>query len=158
MMIAARRLKVQEIVEAADISHGSMVLIMNVHLGKNKLCTRWVPRSLTSKNCLVLFRQLFWMLRVLSRLHKCVVAIGKFKFSDLGNELILRSPYYPDLAPSDYFLLPKAQVKRTPIWTTIWRKSKLDRRWTKCTMHKEKCVKKIYLCLFDIQSCANFHN
>ncbi|CAK1588256.1 unnamed protein product [Parnassius mnemosyne] len=47
MVLADQRLKVQEIVEAVGISHGSKVSILNDHLGMRKLSTRWVPRLLT---------------------------------------------------------------------------------------------------------------
>ena len=42
-----RRLKLREIVEAIGISHGSVVSILNDHLGMKKLSARWVPRLLT---------------------------------------------------------------------------------------------------------------
>jgi histone-lysine N-methyltransferase SETMAR len=47
MVLADRRLKVREIVEAIGISHGSVVSILNDHLGMRKLSARWVPRLLT---------------------------------------------------------------------------------------------------------------
>ncbi|CAK1604048.1 unnamed protein product [Parnassius mnemosyne] len=47
MVLADRRLKVQEIVEAVGISRGSVVSILNNHLGMRKLSARWVPRLLT---------------------------------------------------------------------------------------------------------------
>ena len=47
MVLADRRLKVREIVEAIGISHGSVVSIMKDHLGMKKLSARWVPRLLT---------------------------------------------------------------------------------------------------------------
>ena len=67
MVSADWRLKVQEIVEAKDISHGSMLSILNDQLGMRKLFTRWVPclltidhknpnRVTTSKECLALFK------------------------------------------------------------------------------------------------------
>ena len=47
MVLADRRLKVREIVEVIGISHGSVVSILNDHLGMRKLSARWVPRLLT---------------------------------------------------------------------------------------------------------------
>ena len=46
MVLADRRLKSRKIVEAIGISHGSVVSIMEDHLGMKKLSTRWVPRLL----------------------------------------------------------------------------------------------------------------
>ncbi|XP_022822885.1 histone-lysine N-methyltransferase SETMAR-like [Spodoptera litura] len=67
MVLADRRLKVREIVEAIGISHGSVVSILNDHLGMRKLSARWVPRLLTiddkrkrvtiSQKCLALFNR-----------------------------------------------------------------------------------------------------
>lgn len=67
MVLADRRLKVREIVEAIGISHGSVVSILNDHLGMRKLSARWVPRLLTidhkrnrvtiSQECLALFNR-----------------------------------------------------------------------------------------------------
>ena len=45
MVLADLRLKVREIVEAIDISHGSVVSILKDHLGMKKLSARWVPQS-----------------------------------------------------------------------------------------------------------------
>ncbi|QQP51330.1 Mariner transposase [Caligus rogercresseyi] len=47
MVLADRRLKVREIVEAIGISHGSVVSILKDHLAMKKLSARWVPRLLT---------------------------------------------------------------------------------------------------------------
>ena len=47
MVLADRRLKVREIVEAIGISHGSVVSILKDHLGMKKLSARWVPGLLT---------------------------------------------------------------------------------------------------------------
>ena len=67
MVLADRRLKVREIVEAIGISHGSVVSILSDHLGMRKLSARWVPRLLTidhkrnrvtvSQECLALFNR-----------------------------------------------------------------------------------------------------
>ena len=67
MVLADRRLKVREIVEAIGISHGSVVSILKDHLGMKKLSARWVPRLLTidhkrnrvttSIECLALFNR-----------------------------------------------------------------------------------------------------
>ena len=46
-MIWCWRLKVQEIVEAIGISHGSVASILNDHLGMRKLSARWVSRLFT---------------------------------------------------------------------------------------------------------------
>ena len=65
--MANQRLKVSEIVEIVGISHGSVVSILNDHLGMRKLSTKRVPclltidhkcnRVNTSKECLVLFKR-----------------------------------------------------------------------------------------------------
>ena len=47
MVLSDRRFKVREIVEAIGISHGSVVSILNDHLGMRKLFARWVPCLLT---------------------------------------------------------------------------------------------------------------
>ena len=67
MVWADRRLKVQEIVEAIGMSHGSENSILKDHLGMKKLSGRWVPRLLTidhkrnrvttSIECLALFNR-----------------------------------------------------------------------------------------------------
>lgn len=46
MVLAHWRLKVRKIVEALEISHGSVVSILNDHSGMRKLSARWVPRFL----------------------------------------------------------------------------------------------------------------
>ena len=65
MVLAERRLKVREIVEAISILHGSVVSNLKDHLGMKNLSARWVPRLLTivhkrnrvttSLECLALF-------------------------------------------------------------------------------------------------------
>lgn len=67
MVLADRRVKVREIVDAIGISYGSVVSILNDQLGLRKLSARWVPRLLsidhkrnrvtTSKDCLELFNR-----------------------------------------------------------------------------------------------------
>ena len=64
VVLADRRLKVRQIVEAIGISHGSVDSILKDHLGMKK---RWVPRLLTidykcnrlttSIECLALFNR-----------------------------------------------------------------------------------------------------
>lgn len=48
MVLKDRRLKVRDIEEACNISHGSVVTILHEHLHMKKLAARWVPRSLTN--------------------------------------------------------------------------------------------------------------
>ena len=65
MVLADRRVKVREIVDAIGISYGSVVSILNDQQGLRKLSAKWVPRLLsidhkrkrvtTSKDCLELF-------------------------------------------------------------------------------------------------------
>ena len=66
MVLADRRLKVREIVEAIGILHGLVISILKDHLGMKNLSARWVPRLLTihykrnrvtSIECLVLFNR-----------------------------------------------------------------------------------------------------
>ena len=62
-----RRVKVRELVEATDISHGTVISILYEQLGMKKLSARWVPRLLTvdhkrdrvtiSKQCLKMFQR-----------------------------------------------------------------------------------------------------
>jgi histone-lysine N-methyltransferase SETMAR len=40
--------------------------------------------------------------------HKSVLAMGKLRY--LHYELLERTPYSPDLAPSDFYLFPKTQT------------------------------------------------
>ena len=47
MVLADRRLKVRQIVEAIGISHGSVVSILKDHLGMKNLSARWGPLLLT---------------------------------------------------------------------------------------------------------------
>ena len=63
-MLADRRLKVREIVQAIGISHESVVSILKDHLGMKKLSSRWVltinhkrNRVTTSIECLALFNR-----------------------------------------------------------------------------------------------------
>lgn len=66
MVMADRRVKVREIVEAMGISYGAVFKILHEHLGLHKVSARWVPRLLTplqkhdrmdvSQQCLELFR------------------------------------------------------------------------------------------------------
>ena len=67
MVLADRRLKVREIIEAIGISQRAVVSILKDHLGMKKLSARWVPRLLTidhkcnrvttSIECLALFNR-----------------------------------------------------------------------------------------------------
>lgn len=67
MVLADRRLKVREIIEAISVSYGSVVTILNDHLGMRKLSARWVRflltidhklnRVTTSQECLALFNR-----------------------------------------------------------------------------------------------------
>ena len=44
--ISDRRIKVEEIAQALDISHGSVSTILHDRLGMRKLTARWVPNPL----------------------------------------------------------------------------------------------------------------
>ena len=67
MVLADRKVKVREIVDAIGISYGSVVSILNDQLGLRKLSARWVPRLLSidhkrkrvtaSKDCLELINR-----------------------------------------------------------------------------------------------------
>ena len=48
LVMADRRLKVDQIAETLGISHGSIETILHEKLGLSKVCARWVPRMLTS--------------------------------------------------------------------------------------------------------------
>jgi len=45
-----RRIKINEIVAEFGLSYGSVHSIIHEHLNFNKVCARWVPRSLTDAN------------------------------------------------------------------------------------------------------------
>ena len=47
LVLADRSLKVRQIVKAIGISHGSVVSILEDHLGMKNVSARWVPRLLT---------------------------------------------------------------------------------------------------------------
>ena len=44
-----RRIQVEEIAQALDISHGSVSTILHDPLGMRKLTARWVPKSLSDE-------------------------------------------------------------------------------------------------------------
>lgn len=48
MVLAHRRLKVLELVEDIGLYHGSVLSLLNYHLGMRKLSERRVPRLLTT--------------------------------------------------------------------------------------------------------------
>jgi histone-lysine N-methyltransferase SETMAR len=47
LVMADRRLKVQQIAETLGISYGSVETILHEQLGMSKVCARWVPKMLT---------------------------------------------------------------------------------------------------------------
>ena len=47
MVMANRRMTVQEISEGLNISHGSVLTILHDHLNMTKVSSRWVPKKLT---------------------------------------------------------------------------------------------------------------
>lgn len=47
IVLADRRIKVRELVNICNISHGSVISILHKHLDMKKLSARWVPRLLT---------------------------------------------------------------------------------------------------------------
>ncbi|KAG5314934.1 SETMR methyltransferase, partial [Acromyrmex insinuator] len=66
IVLTDRRVKVREVVEATDISHGTVISILHEQLGMKKLSARWMPRLLTvehkrdvtiSKQCLKMFQR-----------------------------------------------------------------------------------------------------
>lgn len=48
IVIADRKMKVREIVEASKLSYGSVITILHENLGMKKLNAKWVPRLLNS--------------------------------------------------------------------------------------------------------------
>ncbi|KAG5342376.1 SETMR methyltransferase, partial [Acromyrmex heyeri] len=66
IVLTDRRVKGRELVEATDISHGTVISILHEQLSMKKLSARWVLRSLTvdhkrdhvtiSKQCLEMFQ------------------------------------------------------------------------------------------------------
>ena len=49
LVYSDRRIKVEEIAQALDISHGSVSTILHDCLGMRKLIARWVPKSLSNE-------------------------------------------------------------------------------------------------------------
>ena len=49
LVYSDRRIQVEEIAQALDISHGSISTILHDHLGMRKLTARWVPKSLSDE-------------------------------------------------------------------------------------------------------------
>ena len=50
IVLSDRRIKVREIVEAIDISQGTVFSILHEKLGVKKISARWVPRLLSEEN------------------------------------------------------------------------------------------------------------
>jgi len=50
MVLANRRVAIDEVVCSLQISHGSAYQIIHDELGFHKLCARWVPRELTAEH------------------------------------------------------------------------------------------------------------
>ena len=49
LVYSDRRIQVEELAQALDISHGSVLTILPDHLGMRKLTIRWVPKSLSDE-------------------------------------------------------------------------------------------------------------
>ena len=49
LVYSDRRIQVEEIAQALDISHGSVSTILHDRLGMRKLIARWVPKSLSDE-------------------------------------------------------------------------------------------------------------
>ncbi|EGI57594.1 Histone-lysine N-methyltransferase SETMAR, partial [Acromyrmex echinatior] len=84
IVLTDRRVKVRELVEATDISHGTVISILHEQLGMKKLSARWMPHN--------------------TRVHMCPAPITKF--NEFRYELLPHLAYSPDLALCDYFLFP----------------------------------------------------
>jgi hypothetical protein len=50
MVLANRRVAINEVAYSVQISHGSAYQIIHDELGFHKLCARWVPRELTAEH------------------------------------------------------------------------------------------------------------
>ena len=49
LVYSDKRIQVEEIAQALDISHGSVSTILHDRLGMRKLTARWVPKSLSDE-------------------------------------------------------------------------------------------------------------
>ena len=49
LVYSDRRIQVEEIAQALDISHGSVSTILHDRLGMRRLTARWVPKSLSDE-------------------------------------------------------------------------------------------------------------
>ncbi|KAF8785105.1 Histone-lysine N-methyltransferase SETMAR like protein [Argiope bruennichi] len=56
MVLANRRITIDEVASALNISHGSAHEIIHDELGFHKVCARWVPRQLTAEHKLIRVR------------------------------------------------------------------------------------------------------
>ncbi|EGI68332.1 Histone-lysine N-methyltransferase SETMAR [Acromyrmex echinatior] len=140
IVLIDRRVKVDELVEAIGISHGTVISILHEQLGMKKLSTRWVPRLLTVDQ------------------KRDPMA----KFNEFRYELLPHPAYSPDLAPCDYFLFPNLKkwfkgkrftreqlIVETEAYFEGLDKSyysdglkKLENRWIKCIKLKGDYVEK----------------
>ena len=64
-----RRIQVEEIAQALDISHGSVSTILHDRLGMRKLTARWVPKSLSDE-------------QIATRASVCSALLKRFRSKD----------------------------------------------------------------------------
>jgi hypothetical protein len=130
-----RRITARELSGILNISEGSVKTIIKQHLQYSKVCTRWIPRVLTSNVA-----------------ARTMDTIQKLKWNALPHR-----PYSPDLAPSDYRLFGPLKVhlggKRfhslQEVIQTVQPKDfflsgirKLPDRWCKCIAYQGYYVEK----------------
>ncbi|KZC10691.1 Histone-lysine N-methyltransferase SETMAR [Dufourea novaeangliae] len=159
MVLADRRIKVREIVEAVSISYERVVHILHNELGLNKLSARWVPHLLNSEQKRVRAQMSADSLEKKVLFHHDNApahssAIAQEKLSKLKFEILPHPPYSPDLVPSDFHVFPKLKTflagKRYQtneeameavneyfgdLEESHFRRvgvEKLEKRWTKC--------------------------
>ncbi|KAG5313733.1 SETMR methyltransferase, partial [Acromyrmex insinuator] len=165
IVLTDRRVKVRELVEATDISHGTVISILTNNWTISKQCLnvihyftpetkeqskQWIsPSEPASKKVKTV------------RVHTCPAPMTKF--NEFRYELLPHPAYSPDLAPCNYFLFPNLKkwfrgkrfttreqlIAETDTYFEGLDKSyysdglkKLKNRWVKCIELKEDYVEK----------------